>query len=68
MSHTCTTCYRPIYTPWDGLLATHDEIHRCASCDEHVCWHCREVDVRGEDYCQLCADDLEASEPVASAN
>ena len=65
MAHSCVDCQGDIRTPWDGEMATDDEVHTCNGCGYPVCWDCRQMDVDGEDYCETCADALEAKNPKA---
>lgn len=63
MSYSCVDCQGDIRTPWDGELATSEEVHTCNECEYPVCWECREMDVDGEDWCYDCAGTAKTSEP-----
>lgn len=55
-TYSCVDCQGDIYTPWDGELATVDEIHSCAGCEYPVCWDCKVMDEAGNDFCPNCSD------------
>jgi DNA-directed RNA polymerase subunit RPC12/RpoP len=65
MAYSCHDCTADILTPWDGELATYDEVHTCVDCNNPICWDCRSTDVRGEDFCSRCSDKLEEADPLA---
>lgn len=66
MPYSCTTCYGDIREPWDGELT--DEPHLCEMCNHPVCWDCKEMDVRGKDFCGLCAVKVESDDSTAFAH
>ena len=63
MHYSCFDCQGDIIQPWDGEHTT--EPHRCATCNNPICWDCKNMDTVGEDYCDQCADQREKEKPDA---
>lgn len=63
-TYSCVICNGDIRTPWDGELATSEEVHTCSHCEYPVCWDCKEMDVNGIDWCQSCCADAQKNDPA----
>lgn len=65
MPFSCHDCSHDIICPWDGELATFEDVHTCERCKNPVCWDCKNMDTTGNDYCESCADEREDENPDA---